>query len=237
MTNSQNQKPDANPLFGRMNDPTASASIKGPCGDEMEFYLEIRDGRIGDIRYYMDGCGHTRMCGAAVARRAKGRTVMEALDITVRVRSLMLSVDDPARRETILRRLPHEIANAEWIGSPPAMGQRIHRIIRQELGCRDPYRDVKDRLNRMAEELLPSLCASMARQPWWSAGEVLWNEGLLDSPRQWQRGNRQDHGRGESCGDPFRSGPERSASWRPATRGRSPSGRDGSTWANRCPRH
>lgn len=84
MTNSHNQKSDADPFFGRMNDPTASAAIKGPCGDEMEFYLEIRDGCIGDIRYYTDGCGHTRMCGAAVARRAKGRTIMEALDISPR---------------------------------------------------------------------------------------------------------------------------------------------------------
>jgi len=68
--------------FGRMNDPTASASIKGICGDEMEFYLVIRDDRIEDIRYYTNVCGNTRSCGYAVARRAKGRSINDALSIS-----------------------------------------------------------------------------------------------------------------------------------------------------------
>ncbi len=67
---------------GQMNDPTASASIKGLCGDTMEFYLVIRNDRIEDVRYYTDGCGNTRSCGHAVARRAKGRNVADALSIS-----------------------------------------------------------------------------------------------------------------------------------------------------------
>lgn len=66
-------------LFGRMNDPTAAASIKGICGDEMEFYLVIQDDQIKDIRYYTHGCGNTRSCGHAIARRAKGCSVNDAL--------------------------------------------------------------------------------------------------------------------------------------------------------------
>jgi len=69
-------------FFGRMNDPTAAASIKGLCGDEMEFHLVIRDDRIEDIRYYTNGCGNTRSCGRAVARRAKGRSITDALSIS-----------------------------------------------------------------------------------------------------------------------------------------------------------
>ena len=68
-------------LFGRMNDPTASAFLKGICGDEMEFYLYIRNGIIEDVRYYTEGCGDTLACGAAVARLANGRPVMDALSI------------------------------------------------------------------------------------------------------------------------------------------------------------
>ena len=41
--------------FGRMNDPTSAASIKGPCGDEMEFYLVIKDRIIEDIKFYTKG--------------------------------------------------------------------------------------------------------------------------------------------------------------------------------------
>lgn len=69
-------------FFRRMNDPTAAASIKGLCGDEMEFYLVIRDDSIEDISYYTSGCGNTRSCGNAVARRAKGRKVTDALSIS-----------------------------------------------------------------------------------------------------------------------------------------------------------
>ena len=68
--------------FGRMNDPTGAASIKGPCGDSMEFYLDIREGRIVDVKYYKDGCGNTYSSGRAVARRAKGKLVTEALLIS-----------------------------------------------------------------------------------------------------------------------------------------------------------
>ena len=72
------------PFLGRMLVPTASAFLKGPCGDEMEFYLKITDGRIEDVTYYTNGCEHTRTCGAAAAEMAKGRTVMEALGISPR---------------------------------------------------------------------------------------------------------------------------------------------------------
>ena len=76
------QSPQSDEFFGRMNDPTASASIKGLCGDEMEFHLVIQDDRIEDVRYYTNGCGNTRSCGRAVARRAKGRNVTDALSIS-----------------------------------------------------------------------------------------------------------------------------------------------------------
>lgn len=69
-------------FLGRMNDPTASASIQGLCGDEMQFDLVIRDDRIEDVRYYTTGCGNTRSCGRAVARRAKGRSITDALSIS-----------------------------------------------------------------------------------------------------------------------------------------------------------
>ena len=72
------------PFLGRMLVPTTSAYLKGPCGDEMEFYLKIGAGRIEDVTYYTTGCEHTRMCGTAVSQRAKGKTVLEALGISPR---------------------------------------------------------------------------------------------------------------------------------------------------------
>ena len=69
-------------FFGRMNDPTASSYLEGPCGDAMEFYLVIEDKKITDIRYYTDGCGATRACAAMAAHLAYGKTINEALTIS-----------------------------------------------------------------------------------------------------------------------------------------------------------
>jgi len=69
-------------FFGRMNDPTGAGIVRGPCGDTMEFYLYVSDGTVHDVRYYTDGCINTRACGFAVARRAKGREVSDALSIS-----------------------------------------------------------------------------------------------------------------------------------------------------------
>ncbi len=69
-------------FFGRMNDPTASAYLKGPCGDSMEFYLVIENKKITGIKYYADGCGATRACAAMVAQMAYGKTIKEALAIS-----------------------------------------------------------------------------------------------------------------------------------------------------------
>ena len=70
------------PFFGRMNDPTAAATITGPCGDTMEVYLVVREDIIQEIKYQTDGCGNTRSCGHAIARRALGRNVTDALSIS-----------------------------------------------------------------------------------------------------------------------------------------------------------
>jgi nitrogen fixation NifU-like protein len=68
--------------FGRMNDPTSAAYLKGPCGDSMEFYLVIEAGTIVEATYYTEGCTATRACAAMTARLARGRTVREALGIS-----------------------------------------------------------------------------------------------------------------------------------------------------------
>ncbi|HUT35344.1 MAG TPA: iron-sulfur cluster assembly scaffold protein [Planctomycetota bacterium] len=72
------------PFFGRLNDPSSAASIRGLCGDEIEIYLVIDDSVITDVKYYTEGCEHTRLCGQAVARRAKGKTLLDALAISPR---------------------------------------------------------------------------------------------------------------------------------------------------------
>jgi len=71
--------------FGRMNDPSSSAYIKGLCGDEMEFYLVIKDGVIEDIKFYTEGCGYTLACGAITAHLAYRKAIDDALWISPRL--------------------------------------------------------------------------------------------------------------------------------------------------------
>ena len=72
-----------NPKYlGRMNDPTSSAYIKGPCGDEMEFYLVIKDRVIHDVKFHATGCIATHACAATTAGLLLGTTVEDALGIS-----------------------------------------------------------------------------------------------------------------------------------------------------------
>jgi len=68
--------------FGRMNDPTTAAFIKGTCGEEIEFYLDIRDKIIQEITFYTEGCGSILSCGEAVCQETEGLHIQEALKIS-----------------------------------------------------------------------------------------------------------------------------------------------------------
>jgi len=80
----QGQEAAQDPFRGRMNDPSAAARLVGLCGDDMEFYLYIRDGLVEEVRYYSNGCANTRACGRETARRAQGRALMDVLAISPR---------------------------------------------------------------------------------------------------------------------------------------------------------
>lgn len=75
------------------------------------------------------------------------------------------SVEDPSRRSEILQRILHALADCDWLTSPPACAQRLHRIIRNETGDPDPYRAVKECGNRLALEGLPRWRKIIAEAP------------------------------------------------------------------------
>lgn len=62
-----------------------------------------------------------------------------------------------AVHEGILREVLRWAVEMDMDQPPPVMGQRIHRQLRKIVGIEDPYRDVKDRQNRMALTLIPDL--------------------------------------------------------------------------------
>jgi FeS cluster assembly scaffold protein NifU len=52
------------------------------CGDLMEFYIKVEDGRIADIKFKTFGCGSAIATASMITEMAKGKTIEEALKIT-----------------------------------------------------------------------------------------------------------------------------------------------------------
>ncbi|HSA32468.1 MAG TPA: ARMT1-like domain-containing protein [bacterium] len=77
--------------------------------------------------------------------------VRQALD------AARLVSDDPSLHEKIVRELLERIGWMDMGQSPPALAQRIHRRLRELAGSDDPYAAIKERQNRMALGLVPSL--------------------------------------------------------------------------------
>jgi len=55
--------------------------ITGPCGDTMEFWLQVVDGRIERIGFTTTGCGPSRAAGSMATELALGKTLDEAAKI------------------------------------------------------------------------------------------------------------------------------------------------------------
>ncbi len=72
-----------NPLYaGKMADPDAYARVTGPCGDTMEMFLRLDNGRVGTASFFTDGCASSTVCGSLAAEMAVGKDPDEIGDIT-----------------------------------------------------------------------------------------------------------------------------------------------------------
>ncbi|MDD3846221.1 MAG: ARMT1-like domain-containing protein [Syntrophorhabdaceae bacterium] len=73
--------------------------------------------------------------------------------------------DYPSVHEGILREILRCLAGLDLDRSPPFVGQMIHRKLRELTGNSDPYRDAKNRHNRLALQLLPQLKEIVRKSP------------------------------------------------------------------------
>lgn len=65
--------------------------------------------------------------------------------------------EDPTVHENILRDVLGWAGKTDLNQSPPAMAQRFHRRLREISRMDDPYREIKNRQNLMALEMIPTL--------------------------------------------------------------------------------
>lgn len=62
--------------------PDGFARVTGPCGDTMEIYLSVNNGRIINATFWTDGCGPSIASGSMVTELVKGKSIGEAQKIT-----------------------------------------------------------------------------------------------------------------------------------------------------------
>jgi len=67
--------------IGTIESPDSHVRITGVCGDTIEMFLSIKDGRIHDVKFITDGCGSTVACANYVARTVTGKSIQQALGL------------------------------------------------------------------------------------------------------------------------------------------------------------
>ncbi|MDX9745556.1 MAG: iron-sulfur cluster assembly scaffold protein [Syntrophales bacterium] len=65
--------------MGQMERPEGHGKMVGSCGDEMEFFLRVRDEKIIDVRFATSGCMTSIASGNVGADLTFGKTINEAL--------------------------------------------------------------------------------------------------------------------------------------------------------------
>ncbi len=68
---------------GTIPDYDGMAKVGSPvCGDLMEVYIKVENGRLVDVKYKTFGCGAAVASGSMGTEMVKGKTLEEALQIT-----------------------------------------------------------------------------------------------------------------------------------------------------------
>lgn len=93
------------------------------------------------------------------------KTAFECIPCLIRqtVEAVEMSVVDTQLKEQLLRRLLRDISDTDWNVMPVAISQRLQRLVREQTGQVDPYRTLKDEMNRIALDLLPALAQTVRR--------------------------------------------------------------------------
>lgn len=89
------------------------------------------------------------------------RTSLDCVPCFLRqaLEAVRMTTDDASVHEKVVRRVARDVAEFPMGLSPPSMGQRIHRTIRELTGVADPYLEAKRRTNALALALLPEIRA------------------------------------------------------------------------------
>lgn len=101
---------------GTLPDATCHSHQDNPtCGDEIDLYAEVGDGRIVDVRFESQGCAISTASASMMTEAIKGRTVEDAARLLASFRAFITAGDllDPTLEELEalegVRRLPARV--------------------------------------------------------------------------------------------------------------------------------
>ena len=67
--------------LGILPDPASPGQARGACGDVIEMYLRVEDGRVASVRFMPQGCVHTIACGSMLTSLVDGQPLELAAGI------------------------------------------------------------------------------------------------------------------------------------------------------------
>ncbi len=69
--------------MGEMKDADGTGMVGNPiCGDVMQIFIKVKDGKISDIKFKTMGCASAIATSSMITEIAKGKTLGEAKKIT-----------------------------------------------------------------------------------------------------------------------------------------------------------
>jgi nitrogen fixation NifU-like protein len=66
--------------FKKIENPDGYAKVKGPCGDTMEIFINVKNEKIFECGFQTDGCGSSIVCGSVATELVENKTLDQALD-------------------------------------------------------------------------------------------------------------------------------------------------------------
>ena len=67
--------------YGSINDPDGYAKITGDCGDTVEMFLRVQNGKIEEATFNTDGCMFSIAACSVAAEMAEGKTLSGCIGI------------------------------------------------------------------------------------------------------------------------------------------------------------
>lgn len=112
------------------------------------------------------------------------RTYFDCIPCFVRqtLDSVKLTTDNEQIHEQVMRQTLSLISTMDLRQSPPAMAQKIHRLIRELTRVQDPYLELKNRFNRLALVMYPELeeCIAASADPFETAVRLAIAGNIID---------------------------------------------------------